>query len=174
MRGDTIRRAWRCISHALIIAAVTVAAIYLYKGCSDTRAPTPSTDVDTAVFVDTVRVVKPVPRDSVVIRYETVTLPAIVPVSTTEDVDSTAATIDSATVQIPITRHEYGDSTYHLTVSGYHVAVDEINVFPRREVVKIREPPKRWHIGVSVGYGYTPRGMQPYIGVSITHSILSF
>ncbi len=174
MRGDTIRRALRRIGIALITAAVVVATIYLLRQCSDTGASVTPTGADTAVFVDTVRVVMPVPRDSVVIRYETVTLPAITPLSTTEDVDSTAATIDSATVQIPITRHEYGDSTYHLTVSGYHVAVDEISVFPRREVVKIREPPKRWHIGVSVGYGYTPRGMQPYIGVSITHSILSF
>lgn len=174
MRGDTIRRTLRRISHALIIAAVTVAAIYLLRQCSDTGAPTPSTGADTTVYVDTVKVIKPVPRDSVVIRYETVTLPAITPLSTAEAADSMAVTSDSATVQIPITRQEYGDSTYHLTVSGYHVAVDEISVFPRREVVKIREPPKRWHIGVSVGYGYTPRGMQPYIGVSITHSILSF
>lgn len=174
MRGDTIRRAWRCISHALIIAAVTVAAIYLLRQCSDTGAPTPYTGADTAVYVDTVKVVKPVPRDSVVIRYETVTLPALTPPSVKQAVDSAAITTDSATVQIPITRHEYGDSTYHLTVSGYHVAVDEISVFPRREVVTIKHPPKHWHLGVSVGYGMTPQGFQPAVALTLTYSILSF
>lgn len=174
MRSDSIRRALRLINNALIIAAVTVAAIYLLRQCSDTGAPITPTDVDTVVYVDTVTVIKPMPRDSVVIRYETVTLPAIAPLSTAEAADSMAVTSDSATVQIPITRQEYGDSTYHLTVSGYHVAVDEISVFPRREVVTIKHPPKHWHLGVSVGYGMTPQGFQPAVALTLTYSILSF
>lgn len=142
-------------------------------------------------FIDTLSNIDPTPVDSVPVRTDVVTLPiakekhpdkpifAENPISA-EVIDSVAVAIspenppDSAKVEIPITQYEYGDSTYHLLVSGFHVSVDEMTVYPRREVVTIKKPPKRWHIGISAGYGFTPKGFQPTIAITATYSIFSF
>ena len=54
--------------------------------------------------------------------------------------------------------------------------LDSIRVFARTTTVthRVWEPPKRWHIGVTAGYGYGAKGLQPYVGVGITYSIFSF
>ena len=86
---------------------------------------------------------------------------------------------DSVEVEIPITHREYGDSTYHAWVSGYEPRLDSIFVFPtrEREVVTIKAPPdkkKRWGIGLYAGYGITPQGLQPSIGISLHYSLWNF
>lgn len=81
---------------------------------------------------------------------------------------------DSAAVEIPITQKHYRGSTYEAWVSGFAQNLDSLFVYPRREIVTIKKPPKRWHIGPTIGYGITPQGLQPYFGVSVTYSIISF
>lgn len=81
---------------------------------------------------------------------------------------------DSVQVEIPIMRYEYSDSTYHLWVSGFRVNLEEISVFPTREVVTIKKPPKHWHLGPCAGLGFTRRGVEPFVGVSVMYSIFSF
>ncbi|MDE5785551.1 MAG: hypothetical protein K2H98_03375 [Duncaniella sp.] len=83
---------------------------------------------------------------------------------------------DSAVVEVPITQKHYADSTYEAWVSGYAPALDSIKIYRRTEIMKIREykPPNRWHIGITAGTAYTPRGFQPYIGVGVTYSLYSF
>jgi hypothetical protein len=87
--------------------------------------------------------------------------------------DSAVAKCDSATVAIPITQTHYVDSTYEAWVSGYEAKLDSINLF-RRTVTKtvtqvtIDRKPKRLSIGLQGGYGMTPKGMQPYLGVGIS------
>lgn len=84
---------------------------------------------------------------------------------------------DSVWVEIPITQREYVGKEYHAWVSGYEPRLDSIFVFPRREVVTIREPPgkpRRWGIGVFAGYGITPQGFQPCVGVSVNYNIWRF
>ena len=84
---------------------------------------------------------------------------------------------DSVAVEIPITQREYEGEEYHAWVSGYDPKLDSIFVFPRREVVTIKEPPKRqkrWGIGVFAGYGMTPHGFQPCAGVSINYNLWNF
>lgn len=133
------------------------------------------------VYVDTIPFYKPVPRDSVVLQYEAATLP-VVPAAQTEEQPDTqiasAATTengDSARVLIPITQSTYHeDSLYTAYVSGYRARLDSIFVYPRREVVTIRKPPKRWNIGIQAGYGFTPAGAQPYIGIGIGYTLFSF
>lgn len=142
-------------------------------------------------FIDSLSNFNPTPVDSIPVRKDIVTLPIAKekhpdkPICTenpisSEVVDSVAVAIctenppDSARVEIPITQYEYGDSTYHLLVSGFHVSVDEMTVYSRREVVTIKKPPKRWHIGISAGYGFTPKGFQPTIAITATYSLISF
>ncbi|WP_288717543.1 DUF6808 domain-containing protein [uncultured Duncaniella sp.] len=84
---------------------------------------------------------------------------------------------DSAIVELPIIQRHYADSTYEAWVSGpIDPRLDSVRVFIPTTLITKREwkPPKRWHIGPTIGYGYTPQGLQPYIGVSITYSIISF
>ena len=84
---------------------------------------------------------------------------------------------DSAMVELPEIQRHYADSTYEAWVSGpIDPRLDSINVFARTSIITKREwkPPKRWHIGVTAGYGYGAKGFQPYIGVGITYSIISF
>lgn len=83
---------------------------------------------------------------------------------------------DSVAVEIPIVQRHYRDSTYEAWVSGYEARLDSVRVFAPTTVITRREwkPPKRWHVGVTAGYGYGPRGLQPYVGIGITYSIISF
>lgn len=84
---------------------------------------------------------------------------------------------DRAIVELPITQRYYADSTYEAWVSGpVDPRLDSIRVFAPTTFITKQEwkPPKRWHIGITAGYGYGAKGFQPYIGVGITYSIFSF
>ena len=147
-------------------------------------------DTTRVLIVDTVTVRHPVVVDSVAVHWETVRLPVVRPVSSAmvaaSSVDGASVTVDSvvgmdsATVEIPITQKEYGDSTWHAWVSGYCVQLDSIRVYPRREVVTVtqtmtRRVSKRWGVGLQVGYGWVHQaGWQPYLGVGLHWNILSF
>lgn len=84
---------------------------------------------------------------------------------------------DSAIVELPVIQRHYADSAYEAWVSGpVDPQLDSLRVYARNTVITKREwkPPKRWHVGVSAGYGYGPKGFQPYIGIGLTYSIFSF
>lgn len=84
---------------------------------------------------------------------------------------------DSAIVELPIIQRHYADSIYEAWVSGpIDPRLDSLRVFAPTTIITKREwkPPKRWHIGVTTGYGYGAKGFQPYVGVGITYSIFSF
>ena len=130
------------------------------------------TDTTRVTVVDTVPYVKPVARDSVVVRYVTKKLPIV------HDTVHPIC-IDSAGVNIPIIQKLYCDSTYTAWVSGYEPSLDSIRVYARREVVTInkvkKEPPNRFVISLNIGYGLTPyNGLQPYIGVGVGYKLFSF
>ncbi len=80
---------------------------------------------------------------------------------------------------VEVLQRHYVDSTYEAWVSGpIDPRLDSIRVFAERSVVtrtvSVTAVPKRWHFGVSAGLGLTPKGAQPYIGVGISYSILSW
>lgn len=140
--------------------------------------------IDTQTVFDTVRIISPYPIASAVTeRRVYVTIPNPKPIQTDsacnpdcvqgEIIDNT----DSITLQLPITQNVYADSTYTAYVSGVSPRLDSIFVYPRREIVTktIKKPPNRWHIGVTAGYGFTPKnGPQPFVGVGVTYSLFSF
>jgi hypothetical protein len=122
--------------------------------------------------VDTVPYVKPVARDSMVVRYVTKKLPIV------HDTVHPIC-IDSAGVNIPIIQKQYCDSTYTAWVSGYDVRLDSIRVYTRREVVTISRTIKgggkggykRLGVNIGLGVGITPKGVQPYVGVGIGYRL---
>ena len=84
---------------------------------------------------------------------------------------------DSVIIDLPLKQRHYADSTYEAWVSGpVDPRLDSIRVFVPTTVITKQEwkPPKRWHIGVTAGYGYGAKGFQPYIGIGLTYSIFSF
>lgn len=129
---------------------------------------------------DTIPYRQPVPVDSVVLRYVTEKLPAAdQPSSPKASVETLVDSIvcqtpkDSVEVVIPITQKIYEDSTFRAYVSGYHPALDSIQIFQRKATVYIRSPTKnkRWGIGIQAGFGLTPHRVQPYIGIGISYNI---
>lgn len=82
-------------------------------------------------------------------------------------------------VNVPISRYTYSDSSYRAEISGYRVSLDRMETY-NREVNKtitntvIKRVPKRWGIGISAGYSFTPQGFQPYVGVGVNYNVISF
>ena len=86
-------------------------------------------------------------------------------------------TQDSVTVQIPITQRVYETDRYRAVVSGYQPSLDDLLIYQPTQVVRIKDKPKRWGIGVQVGYGMTVKGtpqFAPYIGVGVSYNLWSF
>ena len=145
---------------------------------------------DTITRYDTLLVKSPTARDSIVVKYITKTLPKSGNNSVENipqignihgdniPVFAEVADSDSVAVKIPITQKRYDGENYSAWVSGYEPSLDSIFVSQRTDVVTIREkkPPNKWHIGVQCGVGYTFKSKQfePFIGVGISYSIISF
>ena len=57
-------------------------------------------------------------------------------------------------------------------VVRYSPQLDSIEVYPRTLIVRQTAPPaakpRRWSMGVQAGYGLTPKGLQPYVGVGVS------
>lgn len=127
------------------------------------------------------------PKPTAAAREDTDSIPAInAPRETTDSipaVNGPSKTADSVDVAIPITQRVYEDSLYTAYVSGYNSKLDSIIVYPRRETMTITNKytppkPKRWSVGIQVGYGVTLKGntpqMVPYFGIGVSYSIFSF
>ena len=135
---------------------------------------------DTVTVIDTVVHRVPAAKDSTVVRYVTRTVPVATqsyraPRDTAKNDREqmpplyASARSDSATVLLPITQKMYSDTDYRAWVSGYEPRLDSIKVYPRTVTVRetIYKPPSRFSIGLQGGYGITPKGLQPYIGVGV-------
>ena len=163
----------------LFVLPPMLVVMLLFDRCIEEQTEMQESYRDTirTTFVDTIPYYIPTPRDSIVVRYITERLPKAERDTLGGDVNVASKT-DSTEVVIPIEQREYEDSTYHAWVSGYLVRLDSIRTYTQRDVVTIREnikeKPKRWHIGLQAGYGVGPRGVQPYIGIGVTYSIISF
>lgn len=182
----------------LAVAAAFVAGLFIGMGRERTapaaNTETRETTVDTVPFralspkeelaLGTRRYTVPAYRFTCTLPRRAVTNPrAAVPVendssiSETVGMDNDALSCDSVDVELPVVQRHYADSAYEAWVSGpLDPRLDSLRVYARTTVVTRREwkPPRRWHVGVTAGYGYGPRGFQPYIGVGLTYSLVSF
>lgn len=139
---------------------------------------------DTLTITDTIPYYKPVAKDSVVVKYITRMMSAK---KDTSFVNNYAHNLDenirnppdSVVVDIPITQKEYQDSTYHAWVSGYEAKLDSISVYQRTTTITKKEIVKsknRLSIGLIGGYGYglNSKQTEPFIGLGVSYSIISF
>lgn len=166
-----------------LIVGIVVFCVYCYKVGAERKAAIDrlieGDTVRHVVVYDTIRIVSPEP-------VTTTQLPAIVrrlplwrgAANIDTETDTVPVEMDSADVVIPVEQKVYTDSAnYRAVISGAFVSLDTMEVYSRREVVTIRHPPdkpKRWSLGVGVGYGMTPHGMQPFVGVTLSYSLWRF
>lgn len=144
---------------------------------------------DTTTVTDTFFYMMPTATDSVRTKYITRYLPVVKrdtilaensnlhngeclpPLLPSDNRDSTA-------VEIPITQKRYEGTDYCAYVSGYEASLDSIFVYARTTTIRERstKPPDKWHIGVTGGFGYglKQQRVEPFVGVGITYSIISF
>ena len=160
------------------------------RGTAEKGADGKIITTDTITRYDTLLVKSPTARDSIVVKYITKTLPKsgnnsvenIPQIGNIQGdnipVFAEVADSDSVAVKIPITQKRYDGENYSAWVSGYEPSLDIIFVRGRTDVITIREtkPPNKWHIGVQCGVGYTFKSKQfePFIGVGLSYSIISF
>ena len=112
-------------------------------------------------IVDTIRVVKPIAKDSLITRYKVVNVERVNYVDSINTISEVV--FDTVMVRLPIESKHYEGEYYEAWVSGYEPNLDSINVYNRTIVPK----PKRWSIGVQGGLGITPKGIQPYLGIGV-------
>ena len=86
---------------------------------------------------------------------------------------------DTAFVTLPREEVEYRDTSYRAVVSGFLPRLEELEIYQKERVVTIQTekvvtvPDKRrWGAGVQAGYGITPAGFQPYLGVGVSFTLV--
>lgn len=165
------------LPYIIIAVLVGIIVVLSFKTCKQT--PVDNYEVthrDT--IVDTIPYPLPVSKDSFVVHTIIEKVPVLDTLYTVPDSSDLFVSVDNdtATVNIPITQKVYEDSTYRVYVSGYRPALDSIFIFRPTERIYIRSPTKakRFNVGLQCGYGMTPKGFQPYIGLGISATLFSF
>ena len=135
----------------------------VWRRCAD------NTEIVTDTIFKVIKVDRPIVRESTIVRYEVVQLPIVA--NGTICVSDTIK--DSVFVQVPIEQKVYSDSNYTAWVSGYHPRLDSISITHQEvsfhKLVNNSKGSKRLYLGIQVGYGITPRGMQPYLGIGVSY-----
>ena len=149
---------------ALVVFIGSVVGAFVFG-----RASVKVEEVGEKVVRDTIIV-----RDTIVERYPEYVTQTIVRTERVEvAVRDTIIVRDSIEVEIPISERTYMDEEYKAVVQGYNPILKSIEVYPRTAYINTTETikqRKRWGVSVGVqgGYGFTPKGWQPYAGVGIS------
>lgn len=117
---------------------------------------------DTIVRTDTLVYEKPVPV------YSRIVDTMFVPYAVTER--------DTIIIELPREQKVYRDSSYTAYVSGYRPALDSLSIVQRSVTIEhtITENRRPWlSAGVQAGYGITPKGHQPYLGVGVQMNLMN-
>lgn len=131
---------------------------------------------DTVPWFDTIPYYLPVPKDSVVIRYVTATLPAAHDSVPADDDPDEAMAADSVRVEIPITQKVYSTPDYTAYVSGYRASLDSIDIYRMQYSLEPRPPDRtsRWGLSAGTGVAWTPNGLKPALFVGVTYTFKRF
>ncbi len=127
------------------------------------KAATEPTLRDT--IVDTIKVVKPVAKDSVITRYKWVNVERVKDTTIVNEVSEVV--FDTIRIRLPIENKHYTAESYDAWVSGYEPSLDSIKVYQR----EVKPKQSRWSVGVQGGLGITPKGVQPYLGIGVSYRL---
>lgn len=175
-------------STIVIVALILCVASFLVgRHCRSGNAIPNSEEVvvDSTTTEAVVSDLAPAIRDSVVIRYQYQIVPITPPPKDTDSLASVSMPQpdsllvvergDSAEVIIPISQKVFETEDYRAYISGYNATMDSIFITKQTTTIRIREPTKtpRFSIGLQAGYGMTPKGFQPYIGIGVSVNLWS-
>ena len=147
----------------IVVIALMVGSFFFGRATKDTSIVSTKIERDTIIVRDTIREYYPQEVVRTIVRTERVEVP-IVRYDTIREV---------VEVEIPIEAKEYKSEEYYAIVEGYNPRLKSIEVYPRTAYITTTETikdRKRWGVSVGVqgGYGFTPKGWQPYAGVGIS------
>lgn len=150
---------------ALVFILSVIGSFYFGRATKGTSIVSTKEERDTIIVRDTLRVSYPVEVEREVVRTEYKYL--------TRVERDTITLRDTILVEIPIEEREYKDKDYRAVVGGYNPYLKSIEVYPITKYINTTETikeRKRWGFGVGVqgGYGFTPKGFQPYVGVGFS------
>jgi len=127
---------------------------------------------DTIYIYDTIRIEKPVLK-----------LSRITDTFLVRTVD-TIRLKDTLYFALPREQKMYKEENYQAWISGYRPELDSIHLFHKTHqiitstTIQPKPKPRRWGIGIQVGYGVTIQQNTlkptPYIGIGLTKNLLSF
>lgn len=166
-----------CVGAVLFLLA---AALCYHNAAKVSAGVKHETVYDTIPWFDTIPYYLPVPRDSVVIRYVTATLPAAHDSITADDAPEDAVcekvASDSARVVVPITQKVYCTPDFTAYVSGYQASLDSFNIYRQHYQLEPRPPDKtsRWGLSAGTGVAWTPDGLRPALFVGVTYTFKRF
>ena len=147
----------------IVVLALVVGAFFFGRATKRVDEVGTRIERDTIVVRDTIREYYPREVVKTIVRTERVEVP-IVRCDTIRD---------TMWVELPIENKEYKSEEYYAIVEGYNPTLKYIEVYPRTAYINATETiKKRKHWGVSLGvqggYGFTPKGWQPYAGVGVS------
>lgn len=149
----------------IIFVGGCVGSFFFGRATKDTSIVSTKVERDTIIVRDTLRESYPVEVEREVVRTEYKYL--------TRVERDTITLRDTILVEIPIEEREYKGKDYRAVVGGYNPYLKSIEVYPITKYINTTETikeRKRWGFGVGVqgGYGFTPKGWQPYAGVGFS------
>ena len=152
----------------LCISLIANVILYVRHGTIDSEKVYDTTKV---TVIDSVKEPYPVPVDSFIVRYISKPLPIARDSVLRKTKQSTN---DSIEVKVPISQKVYEDTLYRAYISGYEPNLDSIVIRQRITYITrtIRDKESRLRVGIQAGYGLTPKGLQPYVGLGISYRII--
>lgn len=128
-----------------------------------------NTYTDTITVKDTIPYLVPEPYDSVVIKYQYISIPANPDTPTdSADIQIIESDSDSIKITIPITQHRYEGKDYMAWISGYEAKLDSIWVFASTTTItKPSVNTAKLKIDAYTGFMLADRHITPYINIGI-------
>jgi hypothetical protein len=153
---------------AIIFIGGCVGSFFFGRATKDTSIVSTKVERDTIIIRDTVRESYPAAVD----KKKVGSVAAKAPVVATPAKDKARDTVyirDTVWVELSMEEREYKGKDYRAVVGGYNPYLKSIEVYPTTKYINTTETikkRKRWgfSVGAQGGYGYTPRGFQPYVG----------
>ena len=147
----------------IVVLALVVGAFFFGRATKVVEEVDTRIERDTIIVRDTIREYYPQEVVRTIVRTERIEVP-IMRYDTIREV---------VEVEMPIEAREYKSEEYYAIVEGYNPRLKSIEVYPRTAYITTTETikeRKRWGVSVGVqgGYGFTPKGWQPYAGVGVS------
>lgn len=126
---------------------------------------------DTITILDTIHVANPAPTFTRKRTYLTEKL-AVAECEKLEN--DSVQQADSITVSIPIDTIVYDNSDFRAVISGFHAALDSLQIYKTEKITTRFLKPKRWAVSCGVGLTAGPGGVKPGVYVGVGYVLHSF